>query len=195
MKKHLFLIFSLVLLVIALYVNYSYKPSEAKAISDVNTSNSQSNSKDGEGSSSAVSKDVNFGKAPNFTLYDLQGNKVSLSDYKGKNVYLNFWATWCPPCKAEMPELEKVYQRTKNSDLVILAVEIGEPKDTVQSFINDKGYNFKVLLDSDQSTAAAYGISAIPTSFFIDKDGNIVAKQVGGMTQAEMEDNIAKLDK
>ena len=90
--------------------------------------------------------------AKDFKLKDLNGNEISLSQFKGKKVFLNFWATWCPPCKAEMPDIEKVYNETKDSDLVILAVNINEKKDTVKSFIEKSKYHFTVLLDSTQVT-------------------------------------------
>jgi len=106
-----------------------------------------------------------------FSLEDLNGSTVSLSDYKGKRVFLNFWATWCPPCKAEMPDIEKLYQETKDSDLVILAVNVGEDKKTVQAFIRDKGYNFPVLLDDEGEVSQLYQVAGIPTSYFIDTEG------------------------
>ena len=120
---------------------------------------------------------------------------MSLSDLKGKKVFLNFWATWCPPCKAEMPEIEKLYQETKNSNLVIVAVEIGEPLNTVKPFIDSNKYNFKVLIDPDQSVAAQYNITSIPTSYFIDVNGNIVSKNIGGMNIDQMKAYIKTLDK
>ncbi len=131
--------------------------------------------------------------ALNFKLKDLSGKEISLSDFKGKKVFLNFWASWCPPCRAEMPDIEKLYQETKNSDLVILAVNIGDDKNTARSFIEKNKYNFTVLLDLDQSIAAQYNIVAIPTSFFIDKDGNIISSTKGGMTMEDMKNYISKL--
>ena len=133
-------------------------------------------------------------KAIDFKLKDLNGKDVSLNDFKGKNVLLNFWATWCPPCKAEMPDIEKLYQENKNSDLVILAVNLGEDKQTVKSFIEKNKYNFDILLDSDQDVAIKYNIVSIPTSFFIDKEGNIVSKKIGAMTLEEMKSYINLLN-
>lgn len=92
-------------------------------------------------------------KAIDFKLKDLEGNEFSLSNLKGKRVFLDFWATWCPLCKAEMPEIEKLYQETKDSDLIIVAVDIGESLNTIKIFIDSNKDNFKVLLDSDQSVA------------------------------------------
>lgn len=114
---------------------------------------------------------TNLMKDYDFKLEDLNGNMVSLSDYKGKKVYINFWATWCPPCKAEMPDIEKLYQETKDSDLVILAVNVGEDKNTVQKFIKDNGYNFPILLDVTGEVSQKYQVTGIPTSYFIDTEG------------------------
>ncbi|WP_291633308.1 TlpA disulfide reductase family protein [Clostridium sp.] len=131
--------------------------------------------------------------AQDFKLKDLNGKEVSLSDFKGKKVYLNFWASWCGPCKSEMPDIEKLYNETKESDLVILAVNLGETKIQTKSFIDDNKYTFPILLDLDQSVANQYTIQYIPTSYFIDKEGNIVSKISGALTLAEMKDNISKL--
>jgi thiol-disulfide isomerase/thioredoxin len=144
---------------------------------------------------SSTNKNAVSDKKPalDFKLKDLNGKEVSLSDFKGKKVFLNFWATWCPPCKAEMPDIEKLYSETKDTDLVILAVNVGEGKSDVTSFLNDNKYNFTVLLDSDQNITNQYNIKGIPTSFFIDKEGNIVSSKVGGMSLDEMKSYISKL--
>lgn len=128
-------------------------------------------------------------------MKDLSGKELSLSDLKGKNVFLNFWATWCPPCKAEMPEIQKLYEETKDSNLVIVAVELGEPLSTVKSFIDENKYSFKVLLDSDQSVASKYNVASIPTSYFIDIDGNVISKSIGGLNIDQMRAYIKALDK
>lgn len=133
--------------------------------------------------------------AKDFKLTDLNGNEVSLSQFKGKKVFLNFWATWCPPCKAEMPDIEIVYNETKDSDLVILAVNIGEKRDTVKSFIDKNKYHFTVLLDSTSAIANTYKIDSIPTSFFIDQDGNIISTHIGSMDKTQMRAYIKTLDK
>jgi thiol-disulfide isomerase/thioredoxin len=129
-------------------------------------------------------------KAADFKLKDLNGKEVSLSNFKGKKIYLNFWATWCPPCKAEMPDIEKLYQETKNSDLVILTINLGEDKQTVKSFMDENKYSFNVLLDSDQEVAIKYNIVSIPTSFFIDEKGTLISKKIGPMNIDEMKSYI-----
>lgn len=195
MKKYLFLLFSLTLFAVAFFTIDAYDRTGV----EVNTASGSIENNDVNQNISGVldyqEKEISsYGKAEDFTLLDLEGNEVSLSDYKGKKIFLNFWATWCPPCKAEMPDIEKVYQETKDSDLVILAVEIGEPLETVKSFIDENDYNFKVLLDIDQSVASTYNISSIPTSFFIDEDGYIIEKRVGGMNEDQMMEYIETLD-
>jgi thiol-disulfide isomerase/thioredoxin len=133
--------------------------------------------------------------APDFTLTDLEGNSVSLTDFKGKNVYLNFWASWCGPCRMEMPDIEKIYQEYKDKDLVVLAVNVGEGQDTVKSFIDTHQLSFPVLLDSKTEAARIYKVSSIPVSIFINKEGIIAAKRVGLMTHEEMEAYVAELYK
>lgn len=115
-----------------------------------------------------------------FTLDDLEGRKTSLSDFRGKVVLLNFWATWCPPCKAEMPGMEKLYQTFKdNPDFVMLAVDSQEEASVVRKFIADNQYHFKVLLDSDGQVNARYSVQAIPTTYLIDRQGRVIAGKAG----------------
>ncbi|NLP44654.1 MAG: redoxin domain-containing protein [Peptococcaceae bacterium] len=132
-------------------------------------------------------------EAPDFTLPDLAGNQVSLSDFRGKNVYLNFWASWCEHCVNEMPDMEQVYQDFQDRDLVVLAVNTGEDNSTVQQFIEDTSYTFTVLLDSDLDIARLYKTSKIPVSFFINKEGIVVSQKEGLMTKAEMAKAIEEL--
>ena len=160
-----------------------------------NTTKTDSNDTGSANNTIEIKPNVIKTKAPDFKLKDLNGKELSLSDLKGKKVFLNFWATWCPPCKEEMPEIQKLYNETKDSDLVIIAVEIGEPQSEVKSFIDNNKYSFKVLLDSDQSVATKYSITAIPTSYFIDEEGNIISKSSGGMSIDGMKSYIKTLDK
>jgi len=116
-----------------------------------------------------------------FTLPLLDGSSASLSSYKGKVVILNFWATWCPPCRSEMPSMETLYKRFKDQGLEILAVDIGENLNTVQQFIKTKNYTFPVMLDSKSQISGIYGIEAIPTTFIIDRDGKIIGRVTGSI--------------
>ncbi|WML44481.1 TlpA disulfide reductase family protein [Neobacillus sp. PS3-40] len=118
-------------------------------------------------------------KAPDFELKTLSGEKVKLSSLKGKKVMLNFWATWCPPCKAEMPEMEQFYKQG-NKDVVILAVNI-DPQLDVKGFADKNGITFPILLDEDDSVNGMYQILSIPTTYFIDRNGIIQNKYTGSM--------------
>ncbi|PHD73940.1 alkyl hydroperoxide reductase [Bacillus sp. AFS043905] len=130
-------------------------------------------------------------KAPNFSLKTLDGNQVELSDYEGKKVMLNFWATWCPPCKKEMPDMEK-YTQQAGDDVVVLAVNI-DPENDVQAFVEDNGITFTIPLDSQSAKNPVnerYKILSIPTTYFIDKKGIIRNKVISAMTLKDMERNI-----
>ncbi len=130
--------------------------------------------------------------APDFTLTDLEGNSVTLSDFRGKVVFINFWATWCPPCRAEMPEIEAIYQDYKDKDVVVIGIDILEAEDEVRQYVQQGGYSWTFVLDTTGGVTADYGITAIPTSFFLDKEGVIQAVNIGAMTKRAMESQLAK---
>ena len=115
----------------------------------------------------------------NFELENLNGLKEQLTDYKGKVVFLNFWATWCGPCRIEMPSMERLYTEFKEDGLVILAVNLGESSAIAGEFMKSNNLSFPVLLDEDQTVAAIYGVRSIPTTYLIDRDGNILGMAVG----------------
>jgi peroxiredoxin len=118
--------------------------------------------------------------APNFTFPGLDGKKISLADYKGKVVLLNIWATWCAPCVAEMPSMEKLYQELKNEDFEILAVSVDESgAEAVKPFMEKHKLGFPVLLDTKGDIKTLYQTTGIPESFIIDKDGIIIEKIIG----------------
>lgn len=126
--------------------------------------------------------------APDFTLQNMEGESVSLSDYRGeKKVMLNFWATWCPPCRAEMPDMQKVYEN--RDDMVILAINLTETETgvaTVKQFQNEFGLTFPILLDLDVSVASRFDIKPVPTSFLIDSTGKIEHVSLGPMNEETM---------
>ncbi|RME91280.1 MAG: hypothetical protein D6770_00780 [Anaerolineae bacterium] len=128
-------------------------------------------------------------QAPDFTLSTPDGREVHLGDFQGKVVLLNFWATWCPPCRAEIPLLE-TYHRRYTPDLVVLAVNDGEKPSDVRAFIEQQRITFQVLLDPAREVNATYGITALPTTFFIDRQGTIQAIQIGMLSQAELDANL-----
>jgi peroxiredoxin len=130
-------------------------------------------------------------KAPDFELKTLAGETVKLSNLKGKKVMLNFWATWCPPCKEEMPAMEKLSKQA-GKDVVILAVNI-DPQLDVQGFINENKITFPIPLDKDDKVNETYQVLSIPTTYFIDSKGIIQNKYTGSMTLDVMKDFINKL--
>lgn len=132
--------------------------------------------------------------ALDFTLLDLNDQPVSLSSLLGKPVMLNFWATWCPPCRHEMPFFQEIHEKSADKGLVVLAVNVGESRSTVSEFIQENNYSFSVLLDTDQGIALEYGIRTFPTTIFIDKDGIIQRIKIGAfLTKAELESNLGKI--
>ncbi|MFS1515487.1 thiol-disulfide oxidoreductase ResA [Bacillus sp. SCS-151] len=132
-------------------------------------------------------------KAPDFKLVTLEGDFVQLSELAGKGVFLNFWATYCPPCKKEMPFIENSYQYYKDTGVEVLAVDVGEPKLTVQSFVDQYNLTFPILLDKDEQVLNAYNIGPIPVTFLIDKDGIVIDKIVGEMTQQDVDNYMKRI--
>lgn len=153
-------------------------------------------SSSGEGSASSALPVI---PAPDFTLTDQDGNTHTLSDYQGKTVFLNFWATWCGPCQREMPEVQALYERygRNGEDLVVLGVANpkgeGYPhnqdktRPEVEQFIADGGYTFPTVMDETGEVFAAYGIRAFPTTFMIDADGNVFGYVASALTGENME--------
>ncbi|MFJ8530794.1 TlpA disulfide reductase family protein [Bacillus sp. NPDC094106] len=134
--------------------------------------------------------------APNFLLQTIDGKEVHLSDYKGKKVILNFWASWCGPCKIEMPDIEKFYNDTKEDGIEIVAVNATASEQDpahVKQFLQENKYTFPVLLDTKGQANATYQIMSIPTSFILDKQGVIRFKHVGPMTYENMKEYTKNL--
>jgi peroxiredoxin len=135
--------------------------------------------------------------APDFSLKTLEGEQVALKEYRGKKVILNFWATWCPPCREEMPEMQKFYQDYKKKDVEILAVnlEYSETKpEKIRDFVKEFGLAFPIPLDEKNTIGKQYRAVSIPTSFFIDKKGIIKKMHIGPMDYEFMEEEIKNLN-
>jgi len=127
-----------------------------------------------------ITKIKSGSKAPNFTATDINGNKISLSDYKGKVVLVNFWATWCSPCKEEIPQLNKLYKIMQNRDFVILAIaEDNKSSNELKAFIKKYEMPFTVLTDPGRVIAGYYRLSGVPETFLIDKNGKLIYKFIG----------------
>jgi cytochrome c biogenesis protein CcmG/thiol:disulfide interchange protein DsbE len=131
--------------------------------------------------------------APDFNMRTLEGDEVSLSDYNGQPVWISFWASWCPPCRAENPDIEQMYQKYKDQGLVILAPAIGEDSGTVSGYVKRTDMTFTVGVDETTQLAANYRIVGIPTHFFIDGDGILRVWRIGSMSTNTMEKNIEKI--
>lgn len=129
--------------------------------------------------------------APDFTLENLDGEKVSLSDYRGKIVLINFWATWCKFCDIEMPDLNDI--DSDNEDVVVLAVDVMEEEAKVKKYIKEGGYDFEVVLDFKGDIAQNYLISSFPTTYSVDKDGILVQGVPGMLTKPQMEQIIENI--
>lgn len=148
-------------------------------------------------SSQAQTEEIPVIPAPDFTLTDQFGEEHTLSDYKGKTVFLNFWATWCPPCKREMPEIQKLYEDYggNEDDLIVLGVagpNMGREGDvdSIKDFLEENEYTFPVVMDETGILFSQYGISAFPTTFMIDKDGNVFGYVESALTGEIMENIV-----
>jgi len=117
--------------------------------------------------------------APQFSLQDIDGETHRLSDYRGKVVIVNFWATWCPPCREEMPSMQRAWKRLQDDDVVILAIDVGEDEDTIFTFTADYPVDFPLLMDSDSRVTGEWPVRGLPTSFVIDPEGRIAYRAIG----------------
>jgi Peroxiredoxin len=163
--------------------NY-YKPNEASQI-EKNTSQAESKKN----------------PAPDFTVVDTKGSKVKLSDLKGKPVVLNFWASWCPPCKGELPHFNEVYVDVKDNVAFMMVDLVDGQRETEaigQKYVKDQGYNLPLYfddVDNHEQAAETYGISSIPTTLFIDSDGNIVTAYRGAIDKKTLVAGINLISK
>jgi peroxiredoxin len=125
--------------------------------------------------------------APGFRLFDLDGESVELENFLGRPVWITFWATWCPPCRAETPDIEATYERFRDSGLVVVAIDVGEDPGTVASYVERTGTTFAVALDTSTAVAARYRIAGVPSHFLVDASGVLRDVTLGPMSKKEME--------
>jgi peroxiredoxin len=128
--------------------------------------------------------------APDFALETLNGETLRLADYEGQVVLVNFWASWCPPCKEEMPALEAYYQAYKDEGLMVLGVNVKDSEESLEAFLEEYDVSFPVILDHDAKVAGKYNITGLPTSFFVDREGQIIGSWPGMVTQTFLEKNV-----
>jgi thiol-disulfide isomerase/thioredoxin len=131
--------------------------------------------------------------APDLQLHDITGNPVSLSDYQGQVVLVNNWATWCPPCRQEMPILEAYFRDHRHQDFVIVAIDAGDAADLVVDFAKQYGMSFPVWVDPSSSALNSFRNNYLPSSYLIDKEGQVVMVWSGAVTRASLEQNITPL--
>jgi peroxiredoxin len=126
-------------------------------------------------------------EAPAFTLMSIDGGQQRISDFKGKIILLNFWATWCPNCREEMPSLEKLWEKYRSKGLVVIAISVDRNRGEIRSFAQEQGLTFPILLDPDGAVRKEYEITALPMTYIIGKDGKISGRMYGSREWAGQE--------
>lgn len=138
-------------------------------------------------------KPVEGDKAPDFTLTTLDGKQRSLSELKGKAIMLNFWGTWCPPCKTEMPAIQQAYIMNKNRGFEVVSINIRENELPVSNFAKQMGLTFPIWMDKDREVVKQYKIGPIPSSFFINREGEIIKRIEGPLQLGQLQQLIDQI--
>lgn len=143
------------------------------------------------GEDSPETTGINVGSvAVDFTLEALDGSEVSLGQYRGDVVLINFWATWCPPCRAEIPDIQEAYQERKDEGLVVLGISVEETYDSVAPFVELAGMSYPVLLDELSQVYNTYRAPGLPMSILVDEEGVIQKRHVGQLTRAQLDEYL-----
>ncbi len=132
-------------------------------------------------------------EVPDFTLETVDGETVTLSDYRGQPVVINFWATWCAPCREEMPLLQETYDAHRDEGLVVIGINVRETPEEVKRFLDEVRVEFPVLLDSEAAVVNRYLVTSLPLTFFVDREGRLRTVVVGGMTKAVLDERLARI--
>ncbi|GIN97687.1 thiol:disulfide interchange protein tlpA [Siminovitchia terrae] len=190
MKKNLLSI-AIIILAIAIVAVNLWKPVEKEAAKEKSNSETEDVKVADENVPGVDLSEVKEGKmAPDFELVTLNGETVKLSDYRGKKVILNFWATWCPPCRAEMPHMQNFYEQNKDNGIEIVAVNLtkmDKGRMEIDKFVKEYGLTFDIPLDEEGDIGMQYQAFTIPTSYIIDTNGKIASKVIGPMDEPTME--------
>lgn len=189
-KMVLALLLALILLLGVAYLLYM-KFGASMAPSQLSTRENQASDSAGSGAD-ADAEAAEPIPAPDFTVYDADGNQVHLSDYLGKPVVVNFWASWCGPCQMEMPDFQETYLEL-GEEVQFLMINMTGGRETLenaQAFIAEQGYTFPVFFDQDADAARTYGAYSLPTTYFIDAEGNAVAQATGAIDRETLQTGI-----
>ena len=149
-----------------------------------------------DASSSAATEPSADSSTPNFTVLDAEGKEVKLSDFFGTPIVLNFWASWCPPCKAELPDFEEACKKYEGKVVFLMVNMTDGNRETIKiakDFVDSMGYTFPVYYDTKYEAAYAYGIRSIPTTYFINADGSIETHATGLISAAQLEQGIGRI--
>lgn len=148
----------------------------------------------GSDQNSGAPQGVNQGnQALDFTLETVDGKQVSLSDYRGQVVMINFWATWCPPCRAEIPGLEAAYREHGEHGFIILGVNVQDPAQVVAPFVDEMGMTYPVLLDINGTVVKDYRAQGLPMSLFVDREGVIRVRHVGYLSEGQLSQYLSQV--
>lgn len=186
MKKNTLSIIGVILVIVLfigagfLYKNLSKKYTAEKTMSTQGEKSNTSEKSFGESNK----------KAPDFKITDMNGKEVSLSEFFGKPIVLNFWASWCPPCKAEMPHFQKAFKENTDVQFLMVNASYNDTESSVKAFLENGGYTFPVLTDKRGLAFRAYNVSSLPTTYFIDKNGKVISHTVGMLLEQRLADGI-----
>ncbi|MBR4579185.1 MAG: TlpA family protein disulfide reductase [Oscillospiraceae bacterium] len=200
MKKPLVLLIGLVLLLAAAGVGYRYLSDRTAPagtpVPNQTAAPAEDPAAEPESTPAAAEPESTPVAAPDFTVLSLEGEEVSLSDYRGQPVVINFWATWCPPCRSELPAFQSAWERYGDRVqfmMVDLTDGSRETEEGVRDFLEENGYSFPVYLDTEYDGAESYGVSSIPMTILVDARGNILGGQIGAVADSALLSAVADM--